>query len=409
LKKLRNYLNKPRSWQANYAAVLAVETLGMLGFTLALPVIPLFLEQDIHVTDQHALKVWVGVIQSSSALALAICAPIWGHLADIFSRRLMLLRAMGAGAIIMFLQCLATRPWHVLVLRIAEGVFTGTVTAATVLTVAITPMEHVAMTLGLLTTGVMAGNSLGPILGGVLADFAGHRFAFFIAGVVTTFCSLVILFFVQDDKPSAPARLGTFHLLPDLRPVAHSPTLIALLIVTFSVQVANSTASPTLPLFLEQLAKAAGKTEHYVGSATGLVLGIGSATMALAAVLVGKYSGKLGYWRCLIISLAAGAVFTVPQTFAQGVANLAVFRGIAMFFIGAAGPTVNAIIAVTTKKENEGSIYGINSAMSSVGGALGPMLGSLLAMFSYRMVFLGTALLLALATVNTVWRRKGKY
>ncbi|MDR2098095.1 MAG: hypothetical protein LBP37_06265, partial [Spirochaetaceae bacterium] len=76
-----------KSWKWNYAAVLAAETLAILGFALSMPVIPLFLADDIGIIEPRELKIWTGVIQSSTSVALAVFAPVWGRLADIYSRR----------------------------------------------------------------------------------------------------------------------------------------------------------------------------------------------------------------------------------------------------------------------------------------------------------------------------------
>ena len=51
-----------RSYRASYIALLIAETLAIMGFGLSFPVIPLFLEEDIGISDPVKLKVWVGLI-----------------------------------------------------------------------------------------------------------------------------------------------------------------------------------------------------------------------------------------------------------------------------------------------------------------------------------------------------------
>jgi DHA1 family multidrug resistance protein-like MFS transporter len=162
-----------------------------------------------------------------------------------------------------------------------------------------------------------------------------------------------------------------------------------------------------LPLFLKELAhQASSEGPQYIGSSTGLVLGIGAASTAIAAVLVGKYAAGFGYWRTLIFCLIAGAILTVPQAFVSSVYQLAAFRAMASFFIGGANPVLNAIIAVTADKDHQGSVYGINSSVSSTGAALGPLIGSTVAMLNYRAVFLATAAILGLSAWGTIRRRQ---
>jgi DHA1 family multidrug resistance protein-like MFS transporter len=409
-----------KSWKSNYIAILIAETLAIAGFALSMPIVPLFLEDDIGIRDPQALKLWVGAIQSMAAVALAIFAPIWGHLADIYSRRMMLLRAMFGGAVIISLMVFVQSPWQLLVLRTIQGCLTGTVAAATVLTAGIAPAAQVALALGLLQTGVAIGNSVGPLIGGLLSDFLGHRIAFLSTGLVLAAAGFIILKWVEDDvrppkaagpakgasrsQPGGQARKG---FLPDIKPILSSPVLTTLFFVTFTTQAANTTATPMLPLFLKELAlRGLNEGPQYIASSTGIVLGVGAASTALAAVLVGKYSSRFGYWKTLVFCLFAGTIFIVPQAFVSSMVQLTIFRTLSSFFIGGTAPVLNAIIAVSSEKEHQGGVYGLNSSISSAGGALGPIIGSMVAILNYRAVFLVTAFILALSSWGTLRRQR---
>ena len=399
-----------RSWKANYTAVLIAETLAIMGFGLSTPVIPLFLEEDIGLTDPVKLKAWVGLIQASPAVTLAIFSPIWGHLADIYSRRAMLIRAMFGGALVISLMTFVNSPWQLLVLKIIQGCLTGTVAAATVLAAGIAPAAQLAFALGLLQTGIATGNSLGPLVGGVISDFLGHRAAFLGTGLAMGMAGFVVLKWVEDDFQPAPrVKTEKLSLLPDLKPIASSPLLITMLFVTFAVQAANTVITPMLPLFLKDLALSVSAEPAYIGSSTGIVLGVGAAFAAVAAVLVGKFAGHIGYWKTLVFCLSAGALLTLPQAFVGNVYQLVVLRALSSFFVGGAVPVVSAIIAVSSEKEQQGAVYGVNASMSSAGGALGPLIGSAAAILSYRAVFFATALILGLSAVRTARWRKGRW
>ena len=288
-----------------------------------------------------------------------------------------------------------------------QGCLTGTVAAATVLTAGISPAAQMAFTLGLLQTMIAVGNSLGPLVGGILADLAGYRVAFFCTGVTLALSGLVVLKWVDKDKrPAADTAQKKITLLPDIKPIKSSPMLITMMLVTFGLHAGSNVTAPMLPLFLKSLISTVSEGPSYVGSSTGIVLGVGAACTALAAVIVGKYSSRLGYWPTLIFCLCAAAVFTIPQTFVTNVYQLTVFRAISCFFIGGATPVINAIIAVTADKQYQGTVYGVNSSISSAGNALGPMIGSAAAMLSYRVMFLASALIFGLAAWQVSRRRK---
>jgi DHA1 family multidrug resistance protein-like MFS transporter len=155
-----------------------------------------------------------------------------------------------------------------------------------------------------------------------------------------------------------------------------------------------------LPLFLKELALKVTEAPEYIGSSTGIVLGVGAAFTAIAAALVGKFAGRSGYRLTLLVCLCGGALLTLPQTFVTNMYQLTVLRAFSSFFIGGCIPVVNAIIAVSSRKDQQGSIYGINSSVSSTGAALGPMIGSVAAMLGYRAVFVVSALVLGISVFS---------
>jgi DHA1 family multidrug resistance protein-like MFS transporter len=269
--------------------------------------------------------------------------------------------------------------------------------------VGIVPASKIALALGLLQTGVAIGNSVGPLMGGLISDFLGHRIAFLSTGLTLASAGIIVLKWVEDEAPRRHLAKGErIRFFPDVKPILESPTLITLMLCTFIIQAANTTAAPMLPLFLREIAE----DSRYIGSATGIVLGVGAASTAVASIVAGQYSAHFGYWRTLFFCLAAGAILTVPQAFVTNMVQLTVFRALSSFCLGGAAPVLNAILAVSTDKDHQGSVYGFNSSVSSAGGALGPMIGSAVAMISYRMVFLATAALLGFSAWETRRREK---
>jgi len=115
---------------------------------------------------------------SLMSLGFAIMAPIWGMLADRYGRKLMVMRATFAGAILMVLMVFVINVQQLVLLRILHGVFTGTIAAATTLVVSVVPKQYSGVAFGSLQTAVYLGTSLGPLLGGIAADSLGYRSSF---------------------------------------------------------------------------------------------------------------------------------------------------------------------------------------------------------------------------------------
>jgi DHA1 family multidrug resistance protein-like MFS transporter len=246
------------------------------------------------------------------------------------------------------------------------------------------------------------------VVGGVLADFLGYRAAFFSTGVTLALSGVIVLKWVDSDSRPAksaadePGKAKKFTLFPDIKPIVASPVLVTLMLVSFGVNSSSGVVVPMLPLFLKELVG----DSTYIASSTGLILGAGAASTAIAAVMVGKFSARVGYWKTLIFCISMGAGLTVPQAFVRNIFQLAVLRALSCFFTGGWSPVINAIIAVSADKKNQGSVYGINSSVASAGQAIGPLIGSVVAMLNYRATFVTTACILGLSAWKTSRRRK---
>jgi DHA1 family multidrug resistance protein-like MFS transporter len=395
-------------WKRTFWAILVAEFLALAGFNTSIPIVPFFLEDDLGVTDPVALKLWVGACQAIVSITLMVFAPIWGRLADTRGKRLMLVRATFGGAIVLGLMGIVTRPWQLFALRGLQGMLTGTVAAATVLVAAIAPRERAGWALGLLQTGVYAGSSIGPAFGGVLSDLFGHRVNFAVSAVFLVAAGLIVMRYIPRDRPVAPAS-GAFwrRVLPDFAPLARNRELTAVLVVSGVVQAATSVVGPILPLFIEEMTPSAAG----VASTTGLILGVTSLAAALAAAGVGRVSWRIGTERTLHLCLWGSCLLVVPQAFSRTPLQLLVFRTVGAIFLGGTMPAMNALIALHTDRDHQGSVFGLSSSINSAGWALGPMIGASVAVGAgYPPVFLITAAGLALTAAASqvlVRRRAG--
>jgi DHA1 family multidrug resistance protein-like MFS transporter len=384
-------------WKRVFWAILAAEVLALAGFNTSIPILPFYLERDLGVTDPAALRLWTNLCAAVVSATLMVFAPIWGRLADTRGKRLMLLRATFGGAIVLALMGIVTRPWQLFALRGLQGVLTGTVAAATVLVAGIAPREKAGWALGLLQTGVYAGQSVGPALGSLLSRLFGNRMNFAVSAVLLAAAGLIVMLLVQRDRPAAPAT-GAFwrRVLPDFTPLAGNRDLTAVLVVSGVVQAATSVVGPILPLFIKSMAPTETEAVLY----TGLVFTITSVAAGLAAAVVGRVSWRIGTERTLHLSLAGAALLVVPQAFSRTPLQLLVSRTAGALFLGATMPATNALIAHRTDRDHQGSVFGLSSAINAAGWAAGPMVGAAIPFSAgYPPVFLVTAAGLAMTAI----------
>ncbi len=383
------------SWKRNFYSIWAAEFLAIAGFGALGPILPFYIQQ-LGVTDSSQVKLWVGLVQSAGGVSLAIFAPIWGRLADSYGRRIMFLRALVGGTVMMFSMGLATHPWQLVLFRAVGGAFTGTISAATALVAGSAPPSKAGSTLGMLQVAIMIGSAVGPALGGVLADLFGCRASFFGTSALLGAGALIVLFHVREEFAPQPLE-GPFwrRLVPDFAVLARSREIVLFLIVVITLSLAGGAVGPILPLFIQSIAPAAG----LLGTTAGLILGGGALTSALAAVGVGRVSDRVGYRNVLVYCLAGGVVTHLLLIAVRTPGQLAVLRLLSGAVLGGATPTVNALLATRIDRSRLGTTYGLSTSLSAIANALGPAMGaSIGALWGFVPVFVAVAAILAAGT-----------
>ncbi|MEZ4500565.1 MAG: MFS transporter [Thermomicrobiales bacterium] len=382
----------PISWKRNLYALWVAQLLAIVGFTLRDSFLPFFLK-DLTGDDIAHTTLWSGLVLSGGAGVMIFAQPVWGIVADRKGRRPMVMRAMFAAMITVFLTGLAQAPWQILGLRMIEGAFTGTVAACTALVATSAPREKLGYALGMIQTAVFAGASFGPFIGGMLAAHLGFRPTFFIAAGFLGIGGLIVLFAVQERFTPAPkGELRGFAALKASREWLLASTMVVLMVVLFVSRFAQQASRPITPLFIADLGDL---SDARAASITGLAYGLLGVTSAISSILLGQRSDRIGHQRVLVVStLVSGLVF-LPMALIAAPWQMVVLQ--ALFGIGAGGliPAANAMIANRTPPERRGSIFGVTASIGSLGSFLGPLAGSAIAAWvGFPATFLFTGFIL---------------
>jgi DHA1 family multidrug resistance protein-like MFS transporter len=392
------------SWRRTLAVVWIVEFVAMIGFSMVIPFLPLFV-QEMGVTDDAQVKLWSGLLLGGQALTMGLIAPVWGSMADRYGRKLMLLRATLGATVVMTLMGFAQTPLQLLILRVIQGVLTGTVPAATTLIASVVPRERTGFALGLLQTGMFAGVSIGPLLGGIVADTLGYRYSFFLTGGCLLVAALGVFLWVHEDFTPVEPRAGGprppwWHGLAEV--VRDRGPLIALL-VRFLARTGMRVIEPILPLFVFTLMP----PDSVVGVATmtGLVTGANAIASSLGAVVLGRMGDRAGYQRILFFSVLAGGIIYLVQGAVSNTMQLIILQfalGVAM---AGTVSTLAALLARLVPEGRQGAIYGLDTSIVSGANALGPLAGSAIAVpLGNRAAFVLAGVLLLAAAAVVAWR-----
>jgi DHA1 family multidrug resistance protein-like MFS transporter len=388
------------TWRRNLYVVWAAELVAIAGFSVAFPFLPYYV-QELGVTDLQQAELWSGVLVAVQAVTMTIFSPIWGVVADRYGRKLMIERAMFGGAVVLAAMALVQNVQQLVILRALQGVLTGTVAAAMSLVASTTPREKSGYALGLLQMAIWIGSSVGPLIGGVVADTWGYRAVFWVTGGLLLVAGLTVWRFVHEDfTPVQRDRSTTSGGAWDgLKVVLSTSGLAALFAVRIGMRLGTSLTVPILSLFIQSLVP----TTARVASLTGLISGVTAATSAVSAVILGQATDRRGYRSLLIVCIAAAAALWLPQAFVTGPWQLLILQAAVGFFSGGMLAAATTGMANLSPEGRQGAVYGLDAGAVSAASAVGPLIGaSVAAAWGLRVPFVLTAAVLAV-TAGLAW------
>jgi DHA1 family multidrug resistance protein-like MFS transporter len=380
------------SWKRTLALMVGAQFTASLGFSVVFPFLPFYVAQLGSISNL-SIEMLSGLIYASPALTMAIASPFWGAMADRRGRKPMVLRATFGGAVMFLLMGFVVNAEQLVALRVLQGLVTGILAAASALIVSVTPREHTGYAMGWLQVGLWSGNAAGPVLGGVLSDLTGYRAIFMVTAALLALSGLGVWLGVEEPFVREPGR-GTARagISQGWRRILADPRLCATLTLRFLTSLGRSTLAPILPLFVLHVTR--GSTG--VGTLTGLITGVESATSTLSAVYLGRLGDRIGHGRVALASALVTAACYVPQGFVDSVWLLLLLQGLSGLGVGGLLPSLSALLAQYSRLGEEGSVYGIENSVMSAARGIAPLLAAGCALwFSLGGAFLLTAAIFA--------------
>jgi DHA1 family multidrug resistance protein-like MFS transporter len=378
-------------WQRTLLVMAIAQTFSILGFSFVIPFLPLYV-QDLGIHGVARVTLWAAFLSGCTAVGMGIASPIWGVLADRYGRKVMVMRAAFSAALLIGLMGLVTAVWQLLALRLLQGVFTGTVSASQALVSSQTPRKRLGFALGVMQTAVFVGNSVGPLVGGLVAQLVGFRASFAVAALLLFTCGLLVSLFVHEEKVTVErGDQARPTVIAGMRQVLVVPALLSMIAALFAVQFAITQVFPVLPQFVQLLQGPGG----HVAVATGVILAGAGAAGAISSTVVGWFSDRIGHRSILIAAAAAACLISIPQAFVTTTWQLGALRVADGFALGAMLPSASAMLASLVPPERRGAAYGLAASANSLGIAAGPLTSAaVVAVSGIRAVFLTAAVLL---------------
>ena len=421
-------LEKPKMTHRQVLEALSGLLLGMFVSMLASTVVSTSLPVIIHdLGGTQAAFTWV---VTATLLTTAISTPIWGKLADLFNRKLLIQIAIGIFVLATAAAGFSQSPEMLIAFRAVQGIGAGGLAALSQVIMAdiISPRER-GRYMGLFGAVMAVATIGGPLLGGVITDTLGWRWNFYVAlpfailaliilqrtlhivprakrkvsidylGIVflSVAVSLLLIWVtlagdsfewwsIQTILMVGGAILGTIlFIVTELRtkepliPLSmfRNRTFTLAVIASIATGIAMFGASVFLSQFM-QLARGATPTE------AGLMTIPMIAGLLLASIGVGALITRFGKWKPFLI---LGGVFLIAGSYLLSTihydTNFALVS-LYMFLLGAGvGMTMQNLVLVVQNTSNPSEIGVASSGVTffrSLGGTIGvSLMGAALA------------------------------
>jgi len=372
----------------NLSAIALACFIGFAGFTLAMPLLPLYFA-ELGMEDAAEIALWSGLSLGVTPGITALLAPLWGRLADRYGHKFLVLRSLVSFTVTMVAMGFATRPWHIVAIRVVQGLFAGYGALAVAMAAASAPRGRVAAAIGVVQTAQRLGPTIGPVLGGALAYAVGVRWTFFVSAGFYALALLLVWLWYDDPRTATDDRGRRGAANARDRPLTFRNMLalqhlVLLMGVIFSLQLVERSFGPVLPVWLAATGVPDRRVPLYAGLLFSTTAAAGAAGNLLTQHLLHRYTPRT------LLRLVAGVGCLGLLPFVGGAAMPELTAGAAVFglAIGVGTTAAFAAGAHVLPERSRAAGFGLLSSASLVGLSLSPALSGVLARISIRSVFI---------------------
>ncbi|WP_342076427.1 TCR/Tet family MFS transporter [Yoonia sp. SS1-5] len=347
--------------------ILISVVIDSMGIGLIMPVMP-DLIQEVEGDGLGAAAVWGGVLATIFAAMQFLFGPTVGNLSDRYGRRPVLLISLVIMAFDYVLMAVAGTIWLLIIGRIIGGITAATQSTSAAYMADISAPEDKAANFGLIGAAFGVGFVLGPLLGGVLAEY-GTRAPFWAAAFLAAANAIFGYFVLPEtvtDRIRRPFEWRRANPLGAFTNIGKLPGLKRLMLITFVYTVA---------FFVYPGVWAYYGAERFDWSPgmIGLSLGIfGIGIAVVQGLLIKPILNRIGERKAVILGLSIDVVAFVLLGFVtNGWVALALTPLTALGSI--AGPALQGIMSRTASDDQQGELQGTVTSINAVATIVAPL------------------------------------
>ncbi|WP_214859055.1 MFS transporter [Exiguobacterium sp. s191] len=379
-----------RKEKVSIALALSSLFIAFVGMGLAAPVMP-SIAKDLSLSGAV-----VGYLFAAMALTQFMASPFTGVWVDSIGRKKMIIIGLLLFSFSELLFGLSNEIWLLFVSRLLGGVGAAFIMPAVITYIADkTTLEDRAKVLGYQSAAISLGFIIGPGIGGFIAEF-GIRAPFFFAAFISLLTAIVIFIVLEDSiskeqlqknraSLEQPAFIQEFK--KSLQPQYFTP-----LLVVFVLEFGLAVYEMMFSLFVDEKL---GFTVRDIS----VIITVGSIAGVAAQILFfDRLVNLLGERMLVNLTLLSSAIFIFISILIDGYWMMIVITSIVFFSGDILRPAVTTLLSKIAG-ENQGYVAGMNSAYTSLGIIIGPIIGGILFDININMPYVFAAFVLFIAFV----------
>ncbi len=354
-------------------------TIGMsllaICYTMIIPFLPVYL-LELGV-EQEQLALWSGLSFSISFFIAAIMAPVWGRLADQHGKKLMAIRAGILIGLSYLWSAFVQDEYQFLLVRAFQGFANGFMPAAMTMVSLSVPKERVGTAMGIFQMGLVLGNTVGPLTGGLTELAVGMRPVFMVAGITLFIVTAAIAIFVKEPQVESEASVKTTSFSDDLQAAKQNKVLLHILGLYFLVQAVMLMLQPIVAIYVGELK---GSMEGAAMLAGSILSGGGVMGMIMTNVWA-AYGQRRGYFRVISYGLMGTGTVLLLQSLPFGLWWFGALQLLIGVFIVGIFPSLGSAMTVNTDPSVRGRVFGLATTSQQLGNMIGPLFASIVATY----------------------------
>lgn len=347
--------------------IVATVAIDAMGIGLIMPVMPDLL-REVDGGNLSQAAIWGGILATTFAVMQFLFGPIIGSLSDQYGRKPILVISLVIMSIVYALSAIAGSIWILFVGRIIGGVSAATHATAAAYMADVSKPDEKAANFGLIGAGFGIGFVLGPVVGGLLAEF-GTRAPFWAAAVLAMSNAALGWFVLRESVTDATRRAFAWkraNPFGAFKSITSFPGLGPLLLVYFFYQI-GTVVYPSVWAFYG--------VERFEWSPS--MIGVSLAVFGLCfafvqGALVQPSIRRFGHRKTVVIGLAleATTLFIVAGITSGNILLLL----IPFTALGAVGmPALQGIMSRRVSDDAQGEFQGVLTSVNSLAAILAPL------------------------------------